>query len=509
VLSAVDTATDTVTLATDAQPGRGYRCARCYAPVQFRAGLERARHFAHAAGQADPDCEDYFGIAYSGIVRRTLTKVEPGPGRAAEFADLLFDMSPVGPELVVWLPSSTSSGQWDGQIILSAPGLSKSFTRKHLERGQAVRIRLLDGQWSIETEGLVSDDYRSRLRVGPAALESQINLFDATRSPGRRIGPATPIRLGDTIWAVTRDSGLEKRSPSARIDCQTVASVGGWHVLQITLPREESLDFVAAVSHWVSHPVRFARARVWIERPLPVSVSPFGQVALCAGAECVEVRSDQAVDLEIVSALGGTSVATATASHALHWPSPQLGTWLVRVNGTDFLPFVIQARPAREPVAIAVDLDGVQLGGLWQARDTIARGASATAVNLTLTWADPTVGRIVRVNGRRLSDDAETSHAELVLRPGMSLDAGTLGAILLPKITHASLTAANLPPRLVSISRWLLSVASQTPVATVRMVGVPNRLHSVPLVANLRRARWRPSLAAHVQALGKMLMELA
>ena len=188
---AIDAATDRLVRASTASPRLHYLCPCCSADVIIKAGPTNAPHFAHSKGEADPNCENYFSSSgLSGPYRTGVVQTARDDG-TSDTSDLFFEFGVLGPRLAVWLPATGGDDSWTGSIRVEAPRLTRSLTAQHLRQGRFIHLALGQGTWTVSAIGEVSNAYRSRIGLGTNSLDDHLNLFDATRVPGGRIGPAS------------------------------------------------------------------------------------------------------------------------------------------------------------------------------------------------------------------------------------------------------------------------------------------------------------------------------
>jgi hypothetical protein len=503
---ALDVATDILTSATEAVAHRNYRCTRCQAPVLLRLGEINKRHFAHAVGLADPDCEHYFPTTITYTGRRM------GPARAdsqtstQQYGDLFFDMSASGPQLSIWFPP-THDTVWSGQVVVEAPRLSRSLKASHLERGQRVTFDLDTAQWTVSIQGDVPDYYQGRIEVGHNTLESGLNLFDATHSPGRRLGPSDVVRLGDAVWLITRTEVPLDSAVRRVAHCALKTESGGWYVYLVELPDECAREDVASLSLSLQRRVRFGRARVWIEKPWPWMRGTDGAAVYSATHGSLEFASSTPVDMEIESTSDETVVVRGARVTRLSWLEPLVGDWHVFVNGTRYDTIRISAQPPFNPPTVLVDFGGLircDISEAQQCFDRLARDRSQPAW-VRLRWLHERVGRFVRINGRRVDDPAAGTY-EMSLSGNVTISVGALGSFAL---------APGLSPRepnniagLYARAAWLLSLpraGSPQPSCTLK---VPRVLMKDPLFLRLESVAWplflKPQVAALERALGDL-----
>jgi Competence protein CoiA-like family len=243
--TATDAATDRLVLAESATRRRRYLCRRCHAEVILKSGMKNAAHFAHAKGEAAPDCEDYFPSAFVYRGRRSTWETLETTERPADSLDLYIEVLATGPRLLLWVPPVENEVAWGGVLQITTQRLTRSLTARHLQRGQFVSFDLVDSTWTVSIDGDVPEDYLSRIDVGPGSLETELNLFDATHSPGRKLGAAAAVRLGDAVWLVTRNPPTPTATANSPATCsrELVGACSTWNC------REKQRQRKLQVSH--------------------------------------------------------------------------------------------------------------------------------------------------------------------------------------------------------------------------------------------------------------------
>lgn len=512
VYSAVDCATDQTVGASDASSRRRYRCAVCQAPVVLRAGGQRANHFAHAAGQADPDCTAYFGGHFIFTGRRTPSRGPRDAGGSVDSTRLYFDETLSGPELGLWLPSAAANDTWTGTVEVRATGTTKRLSMAHLLSGCMVTFPLVDGQWNVSVGGDVSDDYRSRLDVGPGSLESGLNLFDAMQSPSPRLGPSAPVRLGEAVWVVTRSASFGSVPKGGSIVCEERAPVGGWHVFFVQLPTDASPTLAATITEWLQRALRFKQARVWIEAPWASAMTPRGVPVLPLQTHGVELRADQAVDLQIRDSESGATMFEALGCLGTVWESPVEGRFTIFANDLAFLTFELRHDLVPPLPALGAEIDGEFAGDVFALQTRIdglrARGVQKASVRLL--WGSAAVGQLLQVDGRQISLSADSRFVDIPMVPGTDLRADRLGAVCWPALEPSRRSAFGYLRGLESLrerARWLLSVSQASTVGEIQMPQISDLLAADTDFGQLRNVAWPIELAAHVQALARDLQD--
>jgi hypothetical protein len=512
---ALDCATDELTPAVEALPRRLYRCARCQARVKLHVGLIIAPYFAHAVGQADPDCEEYFPSRVVSTGRRLSFGGTDSENETPGYSDLRFEMAHDGPRLSLWLPECPEGTPlWSGSIQVIAHQLTRTLTAQHLHRGQLVVFPLVDGQWTVSAVGQVSDTYLSQLEVGPNSLESGLNVFDATRVPGRRLGPAHTLRLRDAVWVVTRDIEFAKGSRGTRVNCEFRGSVGGWRIHYLELPAEAAPDEVRIISGWLQRRVRFARARVWVERPWPVGYTPAGVPIFPLLPVGIEIRSNQSVDLAIVETRTRETIQAVESVNSLHWVNPRYGSWEIQVNAQPFQHVWILEAPPIAAAPVRVVLDDSKEVDLFAGQTLLEKWINdlGTLPAALIKWSSPAVGRLLRVDGKSIPDSDSIPEIELVGRLGALVDGANFGELRWPPCRTDS--AVRRAPKemqarhLIPKARWLLSVSEFRSNASASLT-VPSALRTIPCLGALTTRSWAEMFRPQLQAFQREMEKLA
>jgi hypothetical protein len=497
-----DRATDQLVNARAALPARRYRCAVCNAPVHLRAGSDRRRHFAHASGKGDPDCHEYFPSEAPYTGRRGLGPQGQVGGEGVEGVKLFFDLTDAGPILSVSMPPSAGTGTWTGLIDVEAYRVSRRFTSQHLLNGRRVDFQLSDGQWLIKTNGDVSLDYESRLDLGMTCLESSLNIFDAMHSPAPRVGPTRAVRLGDSLWVITRQTTFNWNKPDAKVRMERSASVGGWYVEYVQLPRMASPQLVAQLANWLQRPIRPARACVYVASPWPSAYTSTGVAVYPMITGGVEIISDQKADLQLV---GDYGEATAEAPHAtsLHWERPAVGLWTVVVNGDPFLTFAIADEPPRPRAAIVASFDKGPAKTLFEAEAELERALQSRPPPRTvIEWQSPGVAHCVNLNGAPL-DNPEKGFVEIPPDAwGTTLSAGNFGTLRWPVQAKVKAPARSVHLRAIyDRARWVLSKALPFGSTSGISIRVKKEWQSDVILSALQHRRWPVEFQPHLQLL--------
>lgn len=411
-----------------------------------------------------------------------------------------------GPQLFLWLPPSAGTGEWTGAILVKADRSSQRLRVQHLLRGTMVKFPLAAGQWEIRLDGEVSEDYQSRLDLGTSALESSLNVFDATRSPAPAVGPSGVVRLGDPIWVVTRRDSFGRGSLDRSGGRQRCAQIGGWYVERIELPREASRTEVTQWSGELERQIRPARSRAFIEMPWPCGFEIDGQAVYPLLSGGVSIVSEDSADLEIRDQQG-TPIVRAHESTRLSWEEPQEGSWALFVNGVEFSRFVVACQPLSAPPAIAAQLGSAPPTDLYAVQQELERlSATELPADLNIRFAHPEIAT------RFVVDPKEPLAGETLLRipagaKSVSLTAGHFGTLKWP--TAALHPPALLHPRppapLYPLARWLLSHAFPLGTQGGSQITVPPEWRADPVIAPLCARQWPFTLQGQVQLLQRSL----
>ena len=452
------------------------------------------RHFAHAQGQADPDCEHYFPSVIALTGRRMPTNREAAEGDESSRSMVYFSMGPAGPTIYLNLPPSPPNDDWKGFVDVTAHRIERRLLKRHLDKGSSIPFPLSDGQWFISVSDSVSPEYVSRIAVGPGSLESRLNLFDATRMVGRQIGPSQPLRLGDAVWIVTRDptfAGL--CPPSISIGDQHRAA--GWEILYLQLPDEVSSDVASETSRWLQRPIRNRHARLWIETPWPIAVGDDGVPILPRLDAGVTLQSDQSLDIEIRSQ-DGQLAHSVEQSKELHWRNPTQGLWNIFVNGKRFGQFETTDKQIESVPALHIVTENGSTFDLFHFQSLIDRHADVweDSARLRLAWSDASVGRLTRINSTPIPDSNILGSIEIIKGEPISIRSGNLGSLnWQAESTRVEKSTSEQPSAdLLDRAQWLTGMMhlfrTMTPAAGIRLTFKTTVTH--PAIGQLQGTFW-------------------
>jgi hypothetical protein len=454
------------------------------------------------SGKADPECEEYFPSEAPYTGRRPLGgQQEHDDGEGLQGVELFFDLTEAGPVLSVSMPPSAGTGSWTGSIDIEAHRVSRRFTNQHLLTGQRVNFQLLDGQWLIRTNGEVSLDYESRLDLGVSCLESSLNIFDAMHSPAPRMGPTRAARLGDSLWVITRQTTFNWDKPDANVGVERCASVGGWFVEYVHLPRTASPQAVAQLARWLQRPIRPARACVYVATPWPSAYTSAGVAVYPMIAGGLEIRSDQNADMQLIDEHGKVA-AEAPYSDVLCWAKPIAGVWTVIVNNDPFLTFAVahEAPPAGPAIVARVDAGPEQ--NLFEAQAQLETDGQSSPPRIVIEWKSPGIARCMNLNGAPLAEP-EIGLLEIPAGSwGTTLTAANFGTLRWPDRAKEIAPARNGDLRaLYDRARWVLSKALPFGSTSGVSIRVAKEWHSDVILGALRHRRWPVEFQPHLQLL--------
>jgi hypothetical protein len=467
--------------------------------------MKNAAHFAHAKGEAAPDCEDYFPSAFVYRGRRSTWETLETTERPADSLDLYIEVLATGPRLLLWVPPVENEVAWGGVLQITTQRLTRSLTARHLQRGQFVSFDLVDSTWTVSIDGDVPEDYLSRIDVGPGSLETELNLFDATHSPGRKLGAAAAVRLGDAVWLVTRNPPTPTATANSPATWKRVFEGAGWSLFYVELPREATPAEVTSLSRELQRRIRPSRARVWIERPWPVAFRDGNIPIIVDPGEGIEICADSPVDIGLRGSDGQVHRPTAEQSTTLTATNLSRGRWDVLINGVSFLRFEIVADETRTTASLKARVNGGPPLELARAQQAIERilSTEGSVASIALLWEHEAVGALVRIDGASLS--VERLSAAFTRGSGL-ITVDNLGTL---KWKNAGAPASHQPVRADVLrrvrgrARWLLTIALTHRSPTAVKIALPAPLLDDPLVAKLNGLSLPPAFTPHVNALAR------
>ena len=503
---ATDATTDSFVHATNALAWRRFRCPRCHADVILKAGASNVAHFAHAKGEADPACENYFSSVYKFTGSQSRFSVSNLDNSTRDIADLFFEVGVSGTRLLMWLPAAGEASNWPGTLQVEAYQVTRRLTCQHLMKGQFVPFELFDGQWQVAVEGDVPESYLANLSIGTGSLGSGLNVFDASRTPGRRLGPSAPIRLGDSYWLIVRSTANLALQSSGLATWEEVPSTGGWTVYYITTPADDSAAVLDRLSSFFQRPVAPARVRVWIERPWPIMMRDGYLPVLEASPLGMEIRADRPVDMEVRPIAGGQSRIVAKQTLCARWQNMELGQWEIRINGQRYSNFEVAEGGTRHRALIIAQFDNLAPVDLIGAQHQLERLANSNTSpkQIHIRWDNTAITSLLRVNGLPVRQNLSTMSFVLAAEPALEIDAENLG-----RFTWSNPVEEQIPHikefifdyAAAARAKWLLSVARhRNGPGSIRII-VPDKLRMDPTFRRLH-GLWLPAkYAPHINVL--------
>jgi hypothetical protein len=507
VFYAIDPSTGVEIHADSAQTGHIYRCPTCGARVTLRSGPIRSDHFAHLQWAAKPDCENYTPSRFEYRRRPPGERRTVRAGVATSY--LSFSLSIDGPRLGYWLPPAPDAS-WPGAIEFEAHETSRIFRASDLWNGQRVEFTLIDGQWEVRNTGIVADEYMELLAMGWQSLDASGSIFDAETVVGRQILPGQSVAYGQSLYWVSRVA-LEQQSPGVRLcDVEEVCCVNGWYVYFVELPLGVYTgDDFAELVQWLERRVRPVRPKVWIESPWPRSTTSSGFCVYEPADGELVVCADQVADIRIGDSRTGNTVVAQFSQQRLVATDLPIGVYDITINDELHETFVLMASSDVDSDSILVRFAKHAPVSLAYAQSVFGEWIASRkrSVSLVLTWGHPAVRSVVRLDGRPISQ-YEAMQAEVVLSPGMRLDAGNLGRLEWPAETTVDTEPDHpVPPQLRQRATWLLSVAKSCMDGKGERVAVPYSLRNDALFKRLAIASWNQHLIPQVRAMSKLLSE--
>jgi hypothetical protein len=206
---------------------------------------------------------------------------------------------------------------------------------------------------------------------------------------------------------------------------------------------------------WLERRIRPTRAMAWIESPWPRSTTESGFPVYDPADGELAIRTDRSVDIRIADARTGVNVLERYSRQNVSVQDLPEGVYDLFINDLPHETFVVAAGIGggsavrvqlvdQEPVALAYAQPALDL--------LIASGKRSVA--LQLTWGQPAVGALVIVDGRALGQEG-AFRAEVLMLPGMRLDAGRLGSMEWPADTAAAAEPIRpFPPQLRERAAW-------------------------------------------------------
>lgn len=504
---AVEPSTGVEISAESARAKWTYRCPTCGARVQVKRGPRRADHFAHVLGEADQACESYTPSRFEYQRRPPGEGRIVGPGIATSY--LSFSMSIDGPRLAYWLPPAPGAS-WAGAIEFEAYQTSREFRASNLRYGQSIEFALVDGQWNVRDSGDVADEYLELLSRGRQSLDAAGAIFDASSAVGRQVLPGQSVAYGQELHWVTR-AALDPQARGVKLcSVEKLCLVGGWHVYRVQLPDGAYTgDEFQELVQWLERRIRPARPKAWIESPWPWATTESGFLVYDPADGELVVRTDRSVDIRIADARTGRDVLVKDSRQNVSVQDLPEGAYDLFINDLPHETFVVEAGNGAGPAAVRIQLAHEEPVALAYAQPVLDAliASGRRSIPLQLTWKHPAVGVAVIFDGRVLGQEGAFG-SEVLMLPGMRLDAGNLGSLEWSAEESAAAEPVRLfPSQLRERAKWLLSVAGEGNGWRSERVVVPDSLRDEGVFRRLASASWPRELGPQVRAMSRSLSE--
>ncbi len=498
--------------ASDALARRPYRCPNCGQRVSVREPRSsfRARHFAHAIGVADQDCELYFppSFRYSG---RAAAYEQFSEVDRLHHDHLELTVGPHGPLLALCLPPAGKGG-WTGSIQFSAQRVSRQLRWHHLQRGQRIEFPLFDGRWSLTPNGVVALEYLESVQLGDQSLEAGANLFYVERALGRRVLPAESISCGESVrWLSRQPFQLPNELRNAiAVECEYQAN--GWTLNRLAIPSQLSGVQLRLLTEWIQRRVAEQRVRVWVESPCADAYTAQG-APIYPRNSILRIRSDRTVDFKLRNVDTSRVLHEAVSATECVLEANEEGHIEVLVNDhhSDF----IYIGSAGTPINALVRFAGAEPADISCAQQSldavISSGRDRCPILVTVGYG--VVAELL--SAARLNVESDDRVIRTELRPGSYIRFDKLGEVSWPSPTPAVVEDALSidrecqveAPRLQEKIRWLRSLAGH-PAATSIRLRLPTALARREPFASLATLSWPVRWAPHVRLFQRDLENL-
>ena len=306
----------------------GLVCPCCKAPVNLRRGFYRAAYFAHKSGRADPECELYHSIPdYAHITRvfagETSGQIDAGGEHIPSQGEpeLFLEVSPaLRARLFLLVPKTPESPTWSGTIRLSTSRGERQFKQHQLTVDEYVEVEAHGQDYSLEVLGDVADDYRSVLSHGVRGLDREINLFRASQSKSRRLGPSDVLRWGDTLWLLIGTEDAFQKLTSSKfaktLNSRELEFHRDWRAVEVDLPDEADLPSEAksAFSELFQREIKSALPDLLLLQPLPHHFSQSGEWVIPSGTTRILLYRSKPIPVSVESIQGNQSLVVEDVS---------------------------------------------------------------------------------------------------------------------------------------------------------------------------------------------------
>ncbi|WP_334074117.1 MULTISPECIES: hypothetical protein [Paenibacillus] len=250
----------------------GYLCPSCEAPVQLRKGKKRV-YFAHAIGQANPECEKYMPGTYA---EKLLLK-------AVQQEVLSRTLG-----LYIRIFEDTERYYWCLEIGIPEPdrtyGCLKVPYEKQGERtipinqiksgGLRIGVNPKESAYKLIVDNLTEGDWYNRV-IQPIEGLSNFTVFKYSPQGGRRLRQNQSLFWGKTyiiLWKVGADPGWYPNAEGLVI--RSLYKLDSWTGIIINLP----INYNNAVQTWVrqrlKRKVEFPPTDITLVTPVPLTRLP-------------------------------------------------------------------------------------------------------------------------------------------------------------------------------------------------------------------------------------------
>jgi hypothetical protein len=217
------------------------------------------------------------------------------------------------------------------------------------------------------------------------------------------------------------------------------------------------------------------------------------------------IQSEQLVDIAVRSVDTGKVMASGHTVNRLTWNDVEEGNWELVVNGVVRDLFRVSA-VWPSPSNVLASIDGgapIEFASLQAALERRPAGNNSL-VSIDLTWGESSVGDLIRLNGERLSTQAERS-VSLYLKAGSTLSIDKLGeATMAPLPPQTAAYGSNLV-LLRQHAAWLLGVTAPTFSRASERIRIPPIWQNDPVIRQLMDRVWTVKLAPQVRQLQRLL----
>ena len=512
---AIDNLTGKVIEAGKARIAGIYRCPVCHSRAVLRGGNPwaiRRKHFAHVVNQARPDCENYHPSLYRAPLPTGPQRRGHGQGISAQEyirQPELYLRQQISSQfdLQLLLPSRSSGPPWQGELLIEGRFGEQTYGFTSLDRPRHASVPPQLGRYEILKRGEVSPSLWAVLSRGVEGLRKGATCFRQSEMMGRCLRQAEAMYWGETYMVLLPPG---HSPPTAFAEWFShCGELAGWAIFGLTLPSR--IDWIANIEReeigdWLGHEVRSFACRAYLLDPLPHHLDELGRFVLALPIQSIDIYVDEGY--EEISIVGGDGVQ-------LDWQEAPDGRISIFPTDTDVIHIYIDG-----DLSLALSLaacepfspSGIRLRSgneeaeLFAAQPILAalRGNSDSTSDLVLRTPSDLLNRLVKLNGKPISDENTITGALSDLDSRFELDARNFGRVSFQKRSQER-PQRSLKPSVLSSATWLLSLpqpSSHEPAC--RITGV--RSTDVPRWVRALQARdWSVNYAPHVRALASEL----